>query len=415
MSYRILQGDVRQVLKTMPDQSVQCVVTSPPYWGLRDYGMSDQLGLEPTPGEYVQRMVELFRDVKRVLRDDGTVWLNLGDSYVTSPRGNKPGDVSTSSLTNPKRQDAVAKPSKPGRVEGLKSKDLVGIPWRVAFALQDDGWYLRADIIWHKPNPMPESCTDRTTKSHEYIFLLTKSPHYFYDREAIKEVASYTKGTMRFSTGTAKARKMSADGPNEATASNTRSRPFGRNRRSVWTITSQPYKKAHFATFPEELPRLCILAGTSAKGCCAVCGKAYVRIIARRLTGKVRAVAATMGGDEQGQYSGTAVKSYDGTGAQDASAVKQRILKNLRERRTIGWQRKCRCEPAETKRIVPCVVLDLFNGSGTTGAVAVDLGRDYIGIELNPEYIALAHERIRKGVRKLKSSTIVPVDEPTLF
>mgnify|MGYP003677504695 CR=1 FL=1 len=252
MRPEVLEGDVREVLKTLDEESVQCVVTSPPYWGLRDYGVDDQLGLEATPEEYVENMVSVFQEVKRVLRKDGTVWLNLGDTYCgTGHKGEH---------TDPKHKEGRngQKIALNNKVAGLKSKDLIGIPWRVALALQADGWYLRSDIIWNKPNPMPESVTDRPTKSHEYIFLLTKSAKYYYDHEAIKEKGEYPAGT-KAAKGSAK--RYSTDLVN--------SRPpeykiydGTRNKRSVWKITTKPYKEAHFATFPEELPELCIKAGT---------------------------------------------------------------------------------------------------------------------------------------------------------
>jgi len=257
MRPEVIQGDVREVLKTLDDESVQCVVTSPPYWGLRDYGVDDQLGLEATPEEFVENMVDVFREVKRVLRKDGTLWLNLGDSYFGGGRGDD--SKLRGSHKGQGTYDSM-KSSKPdwNKVKGLKPKDLVGIPWRVALALQADGWYLRSDIIWDKPNPMPESVTDRPTKSHEYIFLLTKSAKYYYDYEAIKENGEYPAGT-KAAKGSAK--RYSTDLVN--------SRPpeykiydGKRNKRSVWKITTKPYKEAHFATFPEELPELCIKAGT---------------------------------------------------------------------------------------------------------------------------------------------------------
>ena len=245
MRPEVLEGDVREVLKTLDDESVQCVVTSPPYWGLRDYGVDDQLGLEPTPEEYVENMVSVFQEVKRVLRKDGTVWLNLGDSYSSGGR-----ETTTNQTLRGGKDYGVTRP-KPNK--SIKPKDLIGIPWRVAFALQEDGWYLRSDIIWNKPNPMPESVTDRPTKSHEYIFLLTKSAKYYYDHEAIKEKGEYPAGT-KAAKGSAK--RYSTDLVN--------SRPpeykiydGTRNKRSVWKITTKPYKEAHFATFPEELPELC--------------------------------------------------------------------------------------------------------------------------------------------------------------
>ena len=260
MRPEVLEGDVREVLKTLDDESVQCVVTSPPYWGLRDYGVDDQLGLEATPEEYVANMVSVFQEVKRVLRKDGTVWLNLGDSYFGGGRG-KDGkyEVAYKSVEN----------SKPdwSKVSGLKPKDLIGIPWRVAFALQADGWYLRSDIIWNKPNPMPESIKDRPTKSHEYIFLLTKSKKYYYDNEAIKEPVqdSSIKRSMygwdcdRPSTKNA---SMGGEGIHTEKMGSRFVDPNGRNKRTVWKMNTKPYKEAHFATFPEELPETCIKAGT---------------------------------------------------------------------------------------------------------------------------------------------------------
>ena len=364
----IYQGDVIDRLKDLNDGSVQCVVTSPPYWGLRDYGTAeweggdkncdhkmpptggpglyrsghsrdgyysqvckkcnalrkdDQLGLESTPEEFVENLVKVFREVRRVLKDDGTVWLNLGDSYaMSSMRGKnsefKSIDQSKQGIVGINKKIPI----------GLKPKDLVGIPWRVAFALQADGWYLRQDIIWHKPNPMPESVTDRCTKAHEYIFLLSKSAKYFYDADAIAEKSlEYGKdkrsdlGNIRYEgkrtlSGSNKNKlhkNLKNKGqPNHSmhTARANGQQSFvtinkTRNKRSVWKINTKPYKEAHFATFPEELPTLCIKAGS---------------------------------------------KKED-------------------------------------------VVLDPFFGSGTTGWVAQRLSRAWIGIELNPEYIKIAEKR----------------------
>jgi DNA modification methylase len=232
----ILQGNALDVLRTGPDESIQCCVTSPPYWGLRDYGVEEQIGLEKTPEEYVTKLVDVFREVRRVLRPDGTLWLNLGDSYATGA-----GAMNT---TDPKAAGRLREASgitQPNRrpIPGLKPKDLVGIPWMVAFALRSDGWYLRSDIIWAKNNPMPESVRDRPTKAHEYLFLLSKSPNGGNGHEG-----GYSHAGQGSST-----RKFGAD-------------PTTRNARSVWTINTKPYREAHFATFPEELPRRCILAGS---------------------------------------------------------------------------------------------------------------------------------------------------------
>ena len=246
----ILQGDVIERLQDIEDNTIQCVVTSPPYWGLRDYGEDDQLGLEETPEEYVENMVKVFREVRRTLKDDGTLWLNLGDSYSSGGRS-----TTTNQTLRGNNDYGVTRP-KPS--ENIKPKDLIGIPWRVAFALQQDGWYLRQDIIWHKPNPMPESVTDRCTKSHEYIFLLTKSANYYYDAESIKEPAQNwgTRDRSNFRNGT-KDKLLIHHGLKDANFAE-----LGRNKRSVWKINTQPYKDAHFAVFPEKLPELCIKAGS---------------------------------------------------------------------------------------------------------------------------------------------------------
>jgi len=298
VTWKIHQGDALEVLRTLPAESAQTCVTSPPYWGLRDYGVEGQLGLEPTPEEYVARMVGIFAEVRRVLRDDGTLWLNLGDSYTGAAnsgganRNDGGPAVRVSGLT-----------AKSGH--GLKPKDLVGIPWRVAFALQADGWYLRSDIIWAKPNPMPESVTDRPTKAHEYVFLLAKSERYFFDQEAVREPASPNKPWGASSNVGTKARQSRNDGNSDGLG-----RPAddeaGRNIRSVWTITTKPFSGAHFAVMPPDLAERCIKAGSR----------------------------------------------------------------------------------------IDDVVLDPFSGAGTTAMVARRLQRRAIGIELNPEYIRIAEQRI---------------------
>lgn len=252
MSIRIINADVLDGLRQLPDESVHCVVTSPPYWGLRDYGVDGQIGLEQTPAEFIARLVGVFREVRRVLRKDATCWVNLGDSYAAGGMGAGSGKQLTVRGTATgghmdKHRKAPA---------GFKPKDLVGIPWRFALAMQDDGWWLRQDIIWHKPNPMPESVTDRCTKAHEYIFLLTKSEKYFYDADAIKEPALTDNRPRQKNNG--------------ESAVDTKLRGFGsqcgtvdgiRNKRSVWTISTQSFSEAHFATFPPELPEPCIKAG----------------------------------------------------------------------------------------------------------------------------------------------------------
>jgi DNA modification methylase len=345
MTVRIMLGDVRLRLSELPDESVHCVVTSPPYFGLRDYGVAGQIGLEDTPAAFVAVMVEVFREVRRVLRSDGVLWLNLGDSYAN--------DTKWGGTTSGKHVTALHGDAGIGRRRqntGLKSKDLIGIPWRVAFALQADGWYLRQDIIWSKPNPMPESVTDRCTKAHEYLFLLTKSARYYFDAEAIAEPASpntharlaqnvaaqrgsdrvpgKTNGPMkavargswkgssfdgardlavRPDTGRKRAPNGSGIKSNESFYSATAGHVENRNKRSVWTVATQPFSEAHFATFPPALIEPCILAGCPKGG----------------------------------------------------------------------------------------TVLDPFGGAGTTGLVADRHGRDAVLIELNPEYAAIAERRIK--------------------
>lgn len=353
--FTLYQGDCLEVLRELPEASVHCCVTSPPYWGLRDYGADGQIGLEATPDEYVARMVAVFGEVRRVLRDDGTLWLNLGDSYAgywgdkTAKAEGRRSSADTNGWTNDFNMNARPDFHTAFDSSGLKPKDLCGIPWRVAFALQEDGWWLRSDIIWSKPNPMPESVTDRPTKAHEYVFLLTKSARYFFDQEAVREPAEWarwgdqtngkhegsgssagwigskskeelqarstptweerkaagaTRGNVAFgeNVGAGTQRGVHGAGVSHDLGDPAR----GRNVRSVWEIATQPYAEAHFATFPQELPRRCIAAGSPADG----------------------------------------------------------------------------------------VVLDPFMGSGTTALVARNLGRRSIGIELNADYCALAARRL---------------------
>lgn len=256
----IITGDVLDVIATIEDKSCNCCVTSPPYYGLRNYAVDGQIGLEETPDAYVQKLVEVFREVRRVLKDDGTLWLNLGDSYAGGGRGFNQEHAKFLGTGQAEAQSLGYK--KPP--EGLKHKDLIGIPWMVAFALRTDGWYLRQDIIWHKPNPMPESVTDRCTKAHEYIFLLSKSQKYYYNADAIKENA----------TTEPVARNKSKEGYNADYANSKRFseglRVYGedgkRNKRSVWTVTTKPFSEAHFAAFPQDLIVDCIKAGCPENG-----------------------------------------------------------------------------------------------------------------------------------------------------
>lgn len=405
-------ADVLAGLRALPDGSVHCCVTSPPYWGLRDYGEDGQIGLESTPGEYVARMVEVFREVRRVLRDDGTLWLNLGDSYA----GSGPSGASYQSETTKRRaqgdgMDGKFRVSnrlaerglsyldkKPVAPPGLKPKDLVGIPWRVAFALQADGWWLRSDIIWHKPNPMPESVTDRPTKAHEYVFLLSKSERYYYDAEAIAEDAIHAGRIVKATDA--------------ATAKNGQKGDFGRtaigftehdtevaatrNRRSVWTIATKPYPEAHFATFPPELPTLCIKAGTSEGGVCVECGAPRERVV-EGVAPDGRRGAMTKGGkfyDTEGRpLMGDNMIDHGVRGSFNAGKAGEDGRRTIK-RETTGWRPTCDCEA----RTEGGTVLDPFAGSGTTLWVAKEHGRKGVGIELSADYCGLMAQRCSQGV-----------------
>ena len=262
----LLTGDALSWIQALPDASVHCCVTSPPYFGLRDYGVDGQIGLETTPDEYVSALVGVFREVRRVLRDDGTLWLNLGDSYASRGGKEPPQSKWDREGSHDGQNGGRSRKAPPG----LKPKDLIGIPWMVAFALRADGWYLRQDIIWHKPNPMPESVTDRCTKAHEYIFSLSKSPRYYFDADAIKEPAvtknkkSWTDGGSEKQRG--HGRRHAGFNGRYAERLMNKGSPTHRNRHDVWTVATRPYKGAHFATFPPELIEPCILAGAPAGG-----------------------------------------------------------------------------------------------------------------------------------------------------
>ena len=374
---KLMLGDCIKKLKKLPDESIHCVVTSPPYYGLRDYGHEGQIGLEQTPDEYVQKMVAVFREVWRVLRKDGTVWLNLGDSYAT--HASKRSAQFNGDITDG-RNDPFTRKKPTASSIGLKEKDLIGIPWRVAFALQADGWYLRQDIIWHKPNPMPESVTDRCTKAHEYIFLLSKSQKYFYDSEAIKEPAAYV-GCNR-----GKSRNISPTGMTEMD----NKQYDTRNKRSVWTVSTKPFSGAHFAVFPEKLIEPCILAGTSEKGCCSVCGSFWVRKIKK---GKGLVIDESEG-EVQGRRKASGHKATDTSRRKYLSGKRQAEHKKNNPDKFLGWQQSCTCKKHKP---ISCKVLDPFTGSGTTGIVSIENGRSFIGIELNRDYFEMAKKRIKKA------------------
>lgn len=346
----IHNGDCLAAMARMEAGSVHTCVTSPPYFGLRDYGHGGQIGLEPTPEAFVTRLVEVFREVRRVLRNDGTLWLNLGDSYSTG---------------------------------GKAAKNLIGIPWRVAFALQADGWHLRQDIIWSKPNPMPESVTDRCTKAHEYIFLFSKSPRYFFDSMAIREpVAAST--VERLAQATLSRQQGSNRVPGK-TNGNMKAVGGGefRNKRSVWTVTTKPFRGAHFATFPPDLIEPCVLAGAPEK-CCSACGAPWVR---ERIDT----------GQPDTSHKGSTFTEGK-TGARDGGNRTQQGIRTVK----VSGDLKSTCSCAATP--INSVVLDPFGGSGTTADVAMRLGRNAIIAELNPEYARMATDRVFQALTAITSA-----------
>jgi DNA modification methylase len=318
----------------------------------------------------------VFREVRRVLRPDGVLFLNLGDSYFGTGKGPTPP-------TGFHGVNGTPYPTKGLYTHDvLKQKDLIGIPWRVAFALQADGWYLRSDIIWAKPNPMPESVRDRPTKAHEYIFLLSKSPRYFWDTEAVKEVAQGRSNGNR----TYKYDRLDGHETKQGFLAISDKEYHERNVRSVWTIATAPFSEAHFATFPPALAERCIKAGTSEKGACSACGAPWVRVIEPTEAYKETLARANDRGDWYARV-GTNEKRDDGT-------KHGKLEGGIRpDYRTTGWQPSCGCDAD----IAPCVVLDPFGGAGTVSLVAERLGRDSIYIDLNPEYVAMARKRIVGG------------------
>jgi DNA modification methylase len=364
----IFCGDALQVLKTLPDACVQCVVTSPPYYALRSYLPDShpdkylEIGLEETPAEYIEKLVQVFREVKRVLRDDGSLWVNIGDTYAN--------DRSWGGHSSGKHCKALHEVERPRRYTELPAKNLIGIPWRLAFALQDDGWILRSDIIWSKVNGLPESVQDRPTKSHEYVFLLAKNEHYYYDADAIREPC-VTKSNVRDrakESGWASGALLSAIGEGTREWNH----PLGRNKRTVWTIASQPYPEAHFAVMPPKLVEPTILAGSSGRAC-EHCGAPWSRHVERT-------PMIIKNGPKSGGYGSRTTDRLSGTMLTPADS------------RTVGWQPICTC--SNNTGSGKCVVLDPFLGAGTVALVALEQNREFIGIELNEAYVRIAEQRI---------------------
>lgn len=354
---------------------------------LKKYFEPAELGQEETPEQYINSLVDGFRILRNALKDCGTLWVNIGDSYWggkgqsggASPEHQKERNEAGISINKDYQQltgKGITRPTD-RKHETIKPKDLIGIPWMLAFALRADGWYLRQDIIWNKPNPMPESVTDRCTKSHEYIFLLSKSKTYYFDAEAIKEKSSTPIDTKASQTFKAPGGKASVNyGTNVD-----KWMPDGkRNKRSVWTVTTKPFKDAHFACYPHELIEPCIKAGTSEKGCCPKCGAPWERIVERT---NIKRNEFEPGDPRYrpNQYKG---EYEDINGKGDAGYT---------ETKTIGWEPTCKCGVLET---VPAIVYDPFMGSGTTASAAKSLGRDYQGSELNPQYLKIQDRRLHK-------------------
>lgn len=383
-SVDIIQGNCLDVLSKLPDGHFQTCVTSPPYFGLRDYGAEGQIGREASPEEFVEALVEVFRGVRRVLRDDGTLWLNLGDSYASNAGGETGDGIGSDGYA---RRNRLARHPATVRGGGIKPKDLLGIPWRVAFALQADGWWLRSAIVWEKPNPMPESVTDRPTSAYEMVFLMSKSDRYFYDATAIREPHSPA-SVARAAHNRSASHKWADGGPGNQTLANDMTKalhPDGRNARNVWTISTQPFSGAHFATMPPKLAERCIKTGTSERGCCASCGAPFRRVLGD---------AVKTGGRSAGNgFVRPERKSMGGRGDE--------TVWEPTARPTIGWEPTCRCSPSEP---VPCSVLDPFGGAGTTGLVANRLRRNVTLIELNPAYAEMAGRRIHSDAPLLVSA-----------
>jgi DNA modification methylase len=504
----------------MPSESVHCVVTSPPYWGLRDYSIapvifggsegcayewqlstvqteigrgnwtqavngrgeaqgvvdefrepirssantgfcslcsawSGQLGLEPTPDLYIAHIVAIFRELRRVLRSDGTLWMNMGDSYTSGGRSTHGTRIGYKQETNAGCLTVSEK--RPELPDGMKPKDLVGMPWLLAFALRADGWYLRQDIIWAKPNPMPESVRDRCTKAHEYLFLLSKSESYYFDAEAIKEPSSLfthsrgkgvnpkarkegqhsrmrvdrdprhveqqrnlTNGVGWGTRGTldGQGRKASRTKQNESFSSAVADIVTHRNKRSVWEIPTAPFPESHFATFPPRLVTPCILAGTSQEGCCPYCLTPFERMLDS--TADYRKVPSGWDISTETNHRGKK-GNYTELNGKYAAKEKQNSGRRIGENRnhqreatgrhddcfpttrTTGWRPGCNCAGLFDQKPIPCTVLDPFAGAGTTGLVAARLGRNFIGIELNQEYADIAMRRIARDQEKTKA------------
>jgi len=433
VSYRLLLGNCLDSLHELEDESIDTCITSPPYYGLRDYGtaeweggdpncnhtvsmdtkwndpkrgknvlrpevahrggksnkclncdairIDEQIGLEDTPEQFIENLVEVFGLVKKKLKPTGTLWLNIGDSYAGSNQIGRRDKQIGGGLYEGKQKGwkSDMTRSKKRNTNGIKAKDLIGIPWMLAFALRADGWYLRSDVIWNKPNPMPESVKDRPTKSHEYLFLLSKNKHYFYDHEAIKEKdgGGQSGNSFRSRQGGATHQAVSGGIGGDEWVSD----GCGRNKRSVWTVTTKPYRGAHFAVFPPELIEPCILAGTSAHGCCGECGAPFERNTTKQKNKQDDSLFQKSEGLKNPKRGGQRVTKTGSVPSYVPSAYS-----------TVNWQPSCECFGKHP--IQRSVVLDPFGGSGTTAGVAILHNRDAVICELNEEFAALIPNRV---------------------
>jgi DNA modification methylase len=422
----LIMGDAAHI--PLGDGSIHCITTSPPYWGHRDYGELDrdwpaiiyrtlggvieipamrcQLGLEPTPEAYIGHMLIVFRELRRVLRDDGTCWLNIGDSYANDAKGERGTGKST--LQSGGDYQAAAHPPRLQKGYrdsrfGIKRKDLVGIPWMLAFALRADGWFLRQDIVWAKPNPMPESTLDRCTKAHEYLFLLSKKARYFFDNEAIKSEAS-RKGCGNRSHKYRDAAAVAVSAGDHGQRTKLGLLPIEAveqsNKRSVWSIATHSFGGKHFAAFPPRLVEPCIMADTSERGCCPACGAQWLRTVSTSRT------FASGSGKSGRPLKGKARGRVQGGGS-TGDVRRGPVVRTI----TTGWIASCSCDAGEPE---PCRVFDPFNGAATSMLVARYLGRQGIGLELSWEYIGVQLDRLarpetpRRRVRALKPPIIMP-------
>lgn len=402
MAVQLYTGDALRVLRTLPDDSIHSIITSPPYWNLRDYGVPGHIGMEPTWAEHLDNLMAVLNEAKRVLRPDGNMWLNYGDSHVTRVRGRS--KLATENSLQKTNKGSVRTGSS---IPGLKRKDLMFLPERLAMALQDHGWWVRENIIWKKTNPMPESTEDRPANCYEDLFICSKRSRYFYDNMAVrtpvkdstKERAKRARGKQyqvpgvkahhgkEFQKKTNRSDKQRGHSRRHAgfndrwdQMSKDEQCENGASLKNVWEIAASCYKGAHFATFPPALVERCMLLGTSEKGCCADCGKPWKRITVDSPKYE-RQKALLRETSKRGSKGKLVNVAFSG----GTSLVVEKI--------TVGWLPTCKCENPTTK---PCVILDPFAGAGTTGLVANRLGRDAVLIELNPAYVTMARERIEQ-------------------